>query len=298
MAYPVNTGSFITATNFNELVTVIEDVAGTSPTGYGRRDLFSIPVTTGTRITRSQLVYFFNDLNRINQHQWGSNLINIAEFVALPNSATWVLSTSTSSVLANYISYLSMPGFLVQSDAMNFVNTITGYIVPTRYQVSATQLTPVITEYGTSVQTGTWTTYAGVPVDAIHHIVEAKWANTLTAAYFFNLGGEIRLNVTSTSNTSTMEDVVLQEILAAISTSTATVYNRNDYVSPNWSTATVFARNTPGGDYRHVNVKIEKLNSSTFTASIFMALSITSTSTPTYNLGTPLGAYWTTSTNV
>jgi len=292
MAYPVTTGSLITATNFNEVFTIVDSVGGVNDLGYGRRDLITIPITTGTRVTRTQWVNLINDINRLHEHQYGTKILNINQFVAYPTTATWTMVTTTS---VSTVSYISTPGIVIESPGTTYVNTAANVLTTNTYTVHPSQLTPLVTTGGISVQTGTWTTYLGSPVDAIHHIVEAKWASTQTAKYFFNLGGELRLAVTSTSAAASWEDITVQRIFAAISTSSALTFNRSDYFSAITNTATVFAQT---GTYSYVRVKIETLITSTFTASVFMCLSITDTSTVTYNLATPLGSYWTTSTYV
>ncbi|NBO99888.1 MAG: hypothetical protein EBU90_07135 [Proteobacteria bacterium] len=292
MAYPVNTGSLITATNYNEILSIVEQVAGTNIYGYGRQDLISISVSTGTRITRTQWINLINDINRIHYHQYGSDILFPTQFAGYPTTATWIMNVTTS---VSTVSYTSLPGFIIESASTTYVNTTANVISTSTYTVHSSQLTPLITTGGTSVQTGTWTTYLGAPVDAIHHIVEAKWANTETAHYFFNLGGEIRFAATSTSVPVTWQDITVQRILAAISGTTATIFNRDNFISTITSTATVFAQT---GTYSYVKVKLETLITTTYTASVFLCLSITDTSTTVYNLGTPWGSYWTTSTFV
>lgn len=293
MAYPVTTGSLITSTNFNEILDIVNQVGGVNDYGYGRRDLISIPVTTGTRITRTQWINLFNDINRLHYHQRGSNLINVAELAVLPTTCTWVMNVSTS---VSTVSYASLPGFIIENVSTTYVNTAANTLTTSTYSVHTSQLTPLITTYGTTVNTGTWTTYLGGAVDAIHQIVEAKWASSSTAKYFFNLGGEIRWTGTATSTTATnWEEITLQRLIAAANSSTAATFNRDNYFSSTSSTATVFAQT---GTYSFVKLKIETLVTTTFTASVFFCVSITDTSTTSYNLGTPWGTYWTTSTYV
>lgn len=292
MAYPVTTGTAISATNFNEILAIVNQVGGVNDYGYGRKDLVSIPVSTGTRITRTQWVNLFNDMNRLNYHQRGTQLINLAELSVLPTTCTWVMNLTTS---VSTVSYSSLPGFIIESVSTTFVNTAANILSTSTYTVHSSQLTPLITTYGSAVQTGTWTTYLGGSVDAIHHIIEAKWASSSTAKYYFNLGGELRWQGTASTVASTWEEITLQRLIAAANSSTVSTFKRSDYFSPIASTATVFAQT---GTYSYVKLKIETLVTSTFTASVFMAISITDTSTTSYNLGTPWGPYWTTSTYV
>lgn len=292
MAYPVTVGDKITATNFNEILNIVNQVGGVNDYGYGRKDLISIPVSTGTRITRTQWVNLFNDINRLHYHQRGTQLINIAEMAVLPTTCTWAMNVTTS---VSTVSYSSLPGFIIESVSTTFVNTAANTLTTSTYSVHVSQLTPVITTYGTTVNTGTWTTYLGGTVDAIHHIVEAKWASSSTAKYYFNLGGEVTWNGTASDVATTWEEITLQRLIAAANSSTVARFNRDNYFSSTSSTATVFAQT---GTYSYVKLKIETLVTTTFTASVFLCVSITDTSTTSYNLGTPWGAYWTTSTYV
>lgn len=293
MAYPVTVGSLITSTNFNEILDIVNQVGGVNDYGYGRRDLISIPVTTGTRITRTQWISLFNDINRLHYHQRGINLLNLAELNVTPNSCTWVMNVSTS---VSTVSFTSLPGFIIDAVPTTYVSTTANALITSTYSVHISQLTPLITTYGTTVNTGTFTTYLGGSVDAIHQIVEAKWASSSTAKYFFNLGGELRWTGTATTTVAAnWEEITLQRLIAAANSSSQATFTRDNYFSSISSTATVFAQ---AGTYSYVKLKIETLVTSTFTASVFFCVSYKDTSTTSYNLGTPWGSYWTTSTVV
>lgn len=279
MTFPVSTGAPITATNYNEILDIVTQVGGPNDYGYGRRDFASLAVTTGTRVTRVQWVNIIADINRIHQHQYGSKIININEFAAFPTTATWIMNVTTS---ISTVSYISIPGFIIEAPGINAIKASADIISTSTYTVHSSQLSPLITNSSTSINT---TTFVNT---GISHVVQAKWANSTTAKYFFNLGGELRLSVTSTSSTSTMEDVVLQEIMAVVSTSTLTRFGRNDYFTTPISTGTwtVYARS---GAFNYVRLRIEHYHTET---SVFMALSITNTSTSVTNYFSPNGSNW------
>lgn len=276
---PINTGSIITATNYNEIFDTVFQTAGPFDWAYGRRDFVSLPVTTGTRITRVQWINLIADINRVYEHQTGAKLINITEFAVLPTTATWIMNTTTS---VSTVSYTSLPGFEITADGTNAIAAAALLATANTYTVHSSQLTPLITNNTTSTNT---TTFVNT---GISHVVQAKWANSTTAKYFFNLGGEVRLNVTATGSTSTMEDVTLQEIFAAISTATTTRFGRNDYFTSPITTGTwtTYARSGP---YDYVRVRIESYHTET---SVFLALSITNTSTTVTNYNSPSGSNW------
>jgi len=277
--FPASTSSLATATNYNELVSRIDQVAGLNDFAYGRRDLLGIPVTTGTRVTRLQWINLIADINKINIHQRNAKLINVGEFAVTPTTATWQMNTLTA---ISTVSYISIPGFLYDAVGVNAVNTAVNVISTNTYTVHSTQLTALASNGIRS--TSTVFTNTG-----ISQVIQAKWPNSSTAKYFFNLGGAIQLAVTCTGSTSTQEDVVIQQLLARVSTLTSvTSFGRNNYLTTptNTGTWTTYAFS---GTYNYVRVRVETYKTET---SVLMALSITNTSTAVTNYTSPNGSNW------
>lgn len=277
--FPASTSSLVTATNYNELVSRVDLVSGLNDFAYGRRDLLGIPVTTGTRVTRLQWINLIADINKINTHQRNAKLISLNEFAATPTTATWQMNTLTS---ISTVSYMSLPGFLFDAAGINAVNTAVNVISTNTYTVHSTQLTSLASNGLRS--TSTVFTNTG-----ISQVIQAKWPNSSTAKYFFNLGGAIQLAVTCTGSTSTQEDVVIQQLLARVSTLTSvTSFGRNNYLTTptNTGTWTTYAFS---GTYNYVRVRVETYKTET---SVLMALSITNTSTSVVNYTTPNNSNW------
>lgn len=212
MPYPVSTGTVIEASDFNNFRNLVDDVVGTSLSGYGLSGLLERPVYNNWRIHNVPWSNLVRGLNLVYKHQTGSDL----EW-----DGTKVINISLGPNIDNGL----RTGTLIASSLTNFLYSSAQVVgsVPGRYQATSTEVAVKVVENGISKRVSVWS-----GPGSISHSVRVSWLTTETAQYFFNLGGSIELESSHDNNSSGSEDEILKTVIANVGT---LVYNRNDYVS-------------------------------------------------------------------
>lgn len=168
MTFPVQSGtSTILSVDSNLIQDRVRDVLGISTSGYGISALSSRLQSTGTIARASHFNALFSDLDRAFTHQTGG-VMNVA-------------NTFSS-------------GTVITTASVNYLNTISEYIVTNRYTVHPSQTTASVQliDPRISVWDGN-----------ISSKILCSWTSALQANYFFNSGGALKLqtdNLTDFSN--------------------------------------------------------------------------------------------------
>lgn len=193
MTFPVQSGtSTILSVDSNTIQNRIRDVLGISTSGYGISALASRLHSTGTVVRASHYQALYDDLDRAFTHQTG-NTMNPA------------ITFSSSTVIT--------------TPSVNYLNTISEYIVTNRYTVHPSQTNSdlKVTDTRLNVWNGT-----------ISSKVLCTWTSALQADYFFNSGGVIKLDPDHFNNWVSPSDREMARLIDSIGTYTI---SRNNWVN-------------------------------------------------------------------
>lgn len=132
---------FTTATilveDFNFMANTVRDIMGRNPNGYGLDAIFSVPVSTGTKLTSIQWEQLRRDVNVIHGHITSSTTATVA-FTTGTLYQTLTLSSLTNSTSSNVLIFNTMSGASLVSGDIIYDSTIT---IVTVYTNSATIVT-------------------------------------------------------------------------------------------------------------------------------------------------------------
>lgn len=166
MTLPVSTGSFISASDYNQIYSIVSDVIGPGDNGYGLNLFYSQPVSLQYSATVEQWRNLQYDLNTAHIH------------ITNTGTATALVSSSTT-ITAAFVNEMW--------NGANFVYNNRYVCHPEQYIDTATNTT-LYTVGGVSERT-TSTVWGEVGNESITHQVNVVWASRLVQRYFFNTGG-------------------------------------------------------------------------------------------------------------
>lgn len=191
---PVIAGHSLLAADYNRIQTVVATVIRDK---YGFSGQLSSPVTTSMTSTAAQWNNLLTDINRCHVHQTGTELV-----APLPiNNAT--------TITADWINSLAP-----QAD----------WISANVYSADAAQMLK-FNKNCTSTKVSQWTT------TRMAHSVAATWY-AATAAYFFNLGCKITVELAYSNSTNSAADIAWIALIAQANTALASLaYTRTTHAA-------------------------------------------------------------------
>jgi hypothetical protein len=190
----------ITATQYNNLVTDINNVLGPTTDGYGQT-LVSSNVSQYAKITAAQWALIKTDLLKISAHQ------------GTAENAGWTVGNTTTIPTLPSVAVLSK---ITAADVNKFIYAIQVMeLAANRYKVASGQFSE--NTLSSSQRTAFW---GGSTNTQVGHAITVTWTNTNEFRYFWNSGGRIRFRSTLTGTTGTTQDNAWVTIVDSFSSGT------------------------------------------------------------------------------
>ena len=264
MTLPVTSGSFIAASDYNDIYAIVSEVIGVGDNGYGLNLFYSQPVSPQYIASVEQWRNLQYDLNTAHIH------------ITNTSTANTLISTSTT-ITAAFINEMW--------NAANYINANRYTCHPEQYIDTATN-TVLYTVNGVSDRTSTtpWGDPSGET--SITHEVNVVWASRLLQRYFFNTGGELEWNPyhtgdSVTANSLTELDTAWANFINDIQELGGWVYDRDTFEI--WTTTST--------EYTSGPLKISVLADKETERSIRFTVTMTNTDSPGLEIEPPTGYY-------
>lgn len=189
----------VTAADYNAIQSYINSTLGTgsAQTGYGQA-LASSAVGSGATITATQWSNLRTDLSKIRVHQIGGS-ISDGTSIGSPWQTLKIVTSSTAITLA------------VKDQYTDFATNVAG--ATERVKAAASQMTTG------SVTSATRSTAWGTPGNlAVQTTFTITFSSSNYARWFFNAGGEIRVDGSRTGAAATTKDTDWTNMLQGVGT--------------------------------------------------------------------------------
>jgi hypothetical protein len=215
MGYPLVTGALITATDFNEIITVQDQIMGLNDDGWGLSLTSGIPAAAGLLITAWDTNSVIKDLNIIQGHIDNTT-----------TSTSWIITGTTLVAASPYNAIKARSDYYLDPsrrwtchpEQFRKSNTVTNDILFFRPE-------------STSTRTIVWGETATDSIRTITHKVVASWPTRLQARYYFNQGNFLGYRPYHFGDGLNDLDTEWANFINWISTSADYRYTRNEFVT-------------------------------------------------------------------
>lgn len=180
MTYAI--GNVVTASDLNSMLTSVRDLygVGNGDRGYGQTQYSLTALAAGEKISSAQLTNLRNALAVVRFSQIGS-VPSLVPPTSVLDAGDLVVAHESSSPSSNAYDFNS-----VISDA------------DANRSAAASLSTGVVTGTSSATRSGTWGSGSG----GIQVIFDVTWPTTDEARYFFNTGGQVRMNLSHPTGTA------------------------------------------------------------------------------------------------